>query len=117
MEESKPFANVYLTYPRGCALVRRRLKGWRMHDDFVHHSVEAAWNSFVLRQIAAGFGRPDPSEHVVVVGRMAHERDERGTREVFADWSRTFDPQSFHEEIERERQLAEQQEAGRPDGA
>lgn len=107
------FKETYTVFPRGCAQVRERLPDWRLTEAHQHRDVDAAWRHELSQSAECGMDRPDPARYVIVGGAVTDDVDEHGATRVVADWTRTFDPQSFHEEVERERRVREEEDADR----
>lgn len=102
------FPTVYVALRRDCDLVRRRLATWTVVADDALFSVDAAWQHEVDVARACRQPRPDPAKYVIVSGAMKPDVDRRGAHLVIADWQHTYDPQSFYEEVVRERRMAEE---------
>jgi hypothetical protein len=105
------FKETYMVFPRKCAQVRERMPEWHAVDAYQHRDADAAWRQVLSQAGDVGLGRPDPADYVIVGGAVTNDVNERGAARVVADWTRTFDPQSFHEEVERARQVREEAEA------
>jgi hypothetical protein len=105
----KLFNTVYLTHPRKCDLVRCRMPTWLAVKDFHFRTPEDAWRSTLDFAADVKASRPDPADHIILSGWLTDEQDERGAFTVRVNWEHTVDPQSLHDEIERERRQSEQQ--------
>lgn len=101
------FQETYMAFSRKSAMVRERMPEWHAVDAYQHRDVDAAWRQVLSQAADVGIDRPDPADYVIVGGSVTHETNGHGASRVIADWTRTFDPQSFHEEVERARRLAE----------
>lgn len=104
------FPTVYTAFHRKSDMVRCHLASWRVGDDYAFRSAEEAWRHEVDVCRACRRPRPDPADFIVVSGALTNDVDKHGSHLVVADWQHTYDPQSFYEEVERERQLAEKRE-------
>ena len=107
------FKETYMAFPRKCAQVRERMPEWRAVDAYQHRDVDAAWRRELELAAVCCRERPDPADYVIVGGAVTNDVNEHGAARVIADWTRTFDPQSFHEEVERARQVREAEDADR----
>jgi hypothetical protein len=100
------FDTVYIAYPRKCALVRRRMKSDLAVKECAFTSAEQAWAHWIDGYAhAAGLPRPDPADFIIVSGAFTDDVNQHGAHLVLLDWQHTYDPQGFHDEVERERQL------------
>lgn len=98
----------YMWFPRKCGTVRRRMATTRCVDDHLRWSAEGAWAQRLELSRETNNPRPDPADYIIVAGFVTDEMDKNGARLIRADWSHTYDPQGFYEEVERERRLAEE---------
>lgn len=104
----KLFDTCYMWFPRTSAQVRQRMPTWRCIYERIVWGAETAWKDLQRMHDESWIERPDPADFIIVAGFVTDEKDERGARIIRADWERTYDPQSFYEEVERERRLAEE---------
>lgn len=107
MSTDSLFPIVYAAFHHKSDMVRCHLANWRVGDDYAFRSVEEAWRHEVEVARACRQPQPDPADYVIVSGAMSNDVDKNGAHLVIADWQHTYDPQSFYEEVERERQMAE----------
>lgn len=106
------FPTVYITYPRKCALVRCQMKSDRAVKECAFSSAEQAWEHWLSYASSVDQPRPDPADFIVVSGAFTNDVNRHGAHLVLLDWQHTYDPQSFYEEVERERQMAEKWKVG-----